>query len=463
LTRLGLCIGLCLVLTGALSCAPGGDRPHVVLISIDTLRADHLGSYGYERPTSPVMDALARDSIQFENAVSQAGWTLPSHMSLMTSLLPSRHGVTQERALHPDVVTLAESLEAAGYRGAGFSSWIYVSENYGFDQGFAEYRTLVDTQRLDISGGGGAYPAGRVVDSVESWLQRREDDPMFLFVHLFDPHMDYAPPTEFAEMFASPDPVSIDGRYATLEASIAGLHVDPAPLSDDELAHVEALYDGEIRYVDSQIEELLAALDASVGLDNCHVILLSDHGEEFMDHGSIEGHGWTLYEEVIHVPMMWRLPARELAGSRVAQPVGLIDVAPTLLDFLGLEAPSSFMGVSRREAMSGNETAGHVLSENDRFNLRMRALRGERYKLIQTADTGRNSAGVEIRAGLELYDLETDPGETLNLYDASDERSQALVSLLEAVMSGSETGLGNPEAELTEEQLEMLRSLGYVQ
>jgi arylsulfatase A-like enzyme len=230
LTRFGLFGGLLLLILALLSCAPGSDRPHVILISIDTLRADHLGCYGYERPTSPVIDALAAESIRFENAISQAGWTLPSHMSLMTSLMPSQHGVTQERALNPSVVTLAETLQDAGYASAGFSSWIYVSESYGFDQGFDEYRTLVDTQRLDVAGGGGAFPAGRVVDAVESWLLRRQDDPLFLFVHLFDPHMDYAPPAEFADIFAEGSGSTIDGRYETLKPYIRGLNAEPAKL-----------------------------------------------------------------------------------------------------------------------------------------------------------------------------------------------------------------------------------------
>lgn len=463
MTRARLLTGLSLLLAAAISCAPSAERPHVVLISIDTLRADHLGCYGYERETSPVIDALAGESVLFENAIAQAGWTLPSHMSLMTSLLPSRHGVTQERALHDGVATLAESLEEVGYHGAGFASWIYVSESYGFDQGFAEYRTLVDTDRLDLAGGGGAYPAGRVVDAVESWLTRAPDKPTFLFVHLFDPHMDYAPPQEYAQMFIGEDPPDIDGRYETLRPAIAGLTPEPDSLSTDELSHVEALYDAEIRYVDTQIGELLRAVDAKLGLERCHVILLSDHGEEFMDHGSIEGHGWTLYEEIVHVPMLWRMPGASAAGTKVEQPVALIDVAPTLLDHLGIEAPESFMGQSRRRAMGGEEQPGHVLSENDRFNIRKRVLRGERYKLIHTADTGRNSAGVAIQAGYELFDLQSDPAERHNLYAAGEERSEAMVALLQAALSGSAPDLANPEAELSDEQLELLRSLGYVQ
>jgi arylsulfatase A-like enzyme len=463
LTRVGLLVGLGLSLLGAFSCAPGAERPHVILISIDTLRADHVGCYGYDRPTTPAIDALALESIRFENAISQAGWTLPSHMSLMTSLMPSQHGVTQERALNPAIVTLAESLQNAGYTTAGFASWIYVSENYGFGQGFDEYRTLVDTRRLDVAGGGGAFPAGRVVDAVQGWLSRRGDDPVFLFVHLFDPHMDYVPPGEYAEMFAEADPPSIDGRYETLKRYIRGLNESPASLSPRELHHVESLYDGEIRYVDSQIEELLASLDASLGLGNCHLILLSDHGEEFMDHGSIEGHGWTLYEEVVHVPLLWRLPAKARGGGTVAAPVGLIDVAPTLLDYLQIDAPEAFRGKSRRTAMEGDESPGYVLSENDRFNIEMRVLRGERYKLIHTADSGRNAAGVPILAGFELYDLVKDPAEAVNLYDPEDGRSHALVALLEASSGEAGAGVQNPAAELSEEQLELLRSLGYVQ
>ena len=462
-TPIGRFVGTALSILGCISCSPPADLPHVILISIDTLRDDHLGCYGADRPTSPAIDALALDAIQFEEAISQAAWTLPSHMSLMTSLMPSRHGVTASRALDPAVVTLAEALREAGYASAGFVSWVFLSKNFGFDQGFDEYWCLVDQQKLDMSGGGGALSAGPLVEGIMQWLTRREDHPLFLFVHLFDPHMDYVPPGEFSEIFAEADAPDINGRYETLRPFIRGLHEDPALLSEPALRHIESLYDGEIRYVDAQVQKLLAALDSCLGLEDCHVILLSDHGEEFMDHGSIEGHGWTLYEEIVRVPLIWRLPTGARAGTTVSVPVGLIDVAPTLLDFLGIDPPRGFEGVSRREVMEGRGDPGYVLAENDRFNIRQRVLRGNRLKLIHTADTGLNAAGVPIRSGFELYDLVNDPGETRNLFDPDEERSQALVALLNASIPEADGSIENPAAILSDAQLELLRSLGYVE
>lgn len=450
------------VVISACSPTPRPEIP-VILISIDTLRADHLGCYGYERDTSPAIDALARDSIRFSRAFSQSSWTLPSHVSLMTSQYPSTHRVTDDRfALPEEATTLADALQGAGYHTAGFVTWIYVSEVYGFAQGFDEFRTLIDRPQLEPASGRGAFPAQEAVSTVKSWLTQNQADPFFLFVHLFDPHMDYDPPAPYDTLFDPEYEGFATGQYRWMQPYIAGLNEFPLDIRPRDREHVEALYDGEIRYVDRQIEGLLTAIDEAVGLDRCLVILTSDHGEEFGEHGSMEGHGWTLYDEIVHVPLLVRLPARDRAGTTVDLPVELIDVAPTILAQLGLKAPDPFQGHSLLVEADGGPKVAYC--ETDRFNVIKRVVRGASHKLIHTRNTGRNAAGVPIQDGYELYDLEKDPGETQNLYDPQSPIAIALTDLL-ARHAAATTGAQPPppSAQLSPADIELLRSLGYVQ
>lgn len=452
------------ILLALFACSPGApERPHVVLISIDTLRADHVGSYGYERATTPTLDALAAESVRFDHAISAASWTLPSHMSVITSLRPSVHGVSQDRALDLGAETLAELLGEAGYRSAAWVSWVYLSPVFGFSQGFDEFNTMIDFDRVDMAGGGGALPADQVVDSAAKWLRGKGDEPLFLFVHLFDPHMDYAPPASHRELFG-PARADVSGSYESLKPYILGLNPTPPRFGAEKLAAVQALYDAEIRFADDALAELLAAIDAELGRENCVIAVMSDHGEEFLDHGSMEGHGWTLYEEIVRVPLILRRPGP--AAPRVVEaPVSLLDLAPTLCDLVGVAVPASFEGSSLLSLLDGGAARrNYAYSESDRFNVKRRSLRGARYKLIHTADSGVNSAGVPVIAGYELYDLSEDPGERRNLYREDEAQSQALRALLEEVTNmppGAVTQ--NPAAELTPEQIELLRSLGYVQ
>jgi arylsulfatase A-like enzyme len=451
-------------LLGACSNA-GPTRPHVILISIDTLRADHVGAYGYARPTTPAIDRLAAQSVRFDNAISPASWTLPAHMSLMTSLRPSVHGVDQDRALDLSATTLAEVLAQAGYRTGAFISWVYLSEVYGLQQGFDEFFTLIDRKQVDLASGAGAQRASQIADAVVDWLSGKRDRPNFLFVHFFDPHMDYDPPAQYRTMFGATQ--SSDGRYAALKPYMLGLNANPPQLASERLAEITALYDAEIRATDDALDRILQALDRELGLDNCLIVLLSDHGEEFLDHGSMEGHGWTLYEEIVRVPLLLRLPGPSPTARVVQSPVSLLDLAPTICDLLEVAVPASFEGSSLRPLCEGKaerKSAPYAYSEHDRFNVHKRSLRGERYKLIFTADSGRNSAGVPIVPGYELYDLHQDPQEQRNLYRAGEPQSEALRLLLEQLAKAPAAApLQNPAAELTPEQLELLKSLGYVQ
>lgn len=450
--------------------APAGDapptHPNIVLISIDTLRADHLGCYGYPRDTSPRIDALARAGVRFEHAYAQASWTLPSHMCLMTSQYPHVHGVQRESQSLADAgLTLAEVLSRGGYHTAAFISWIYVSRKFGFAQGFDEFVELLPPKDQIDNATTAAFKAEEVSDRAVRWLDKRPADrPFFLFVHYFDPHIDYDPPPPFDALFDRDHAGRASGKYAWLSPYIKELHQQPRRIAPRDLEHVVALYDGEIRYVDTYVGQLLDALQQKVGLENCLIVLTSDHGEELDDHGSMEGHQWTLYEEVVRVPLIIRPPGRRPAAAVVETPVELIDVATSLLAQVGISPPDAFQGGNVFDLTDrGFESPRPLFGEIQRHN-RRQFVRSGRYKLIHTDDIGKNSRGVPVVAGSELYDLSTDPRETRDLASQNAELVRTLTADLERMqVLVPESGSAAPQpAGLSEIERRQLESLGYV-
>lgn len=446
---------------------PPEAPPNIIFISIDTLRADHLGCYGYERDTSPGIDALAKESVRFDHAFSQSSWTLPSHMSMMTSQYPHVHGVETGRKPLPDsAVTLAEVLSSSGYYTAAFVSWVYVDSRYGFSQGFDAFKELIPPKNKVDSSTKWSFKAKQVADAAIEWVEKpnRGETPFFLFVHFFDPHIDYAPPDGYDKMFDPDYAGPAQGTFQWLKTYIKGIHRVPNKIAPRDLEHVKALYDGEIRYTDLHIKRLLDAVDKHVGLDNCLVVLTSDHGEEFFDHGSMEGHQWTLYDEIIHVPLIIRFPQHRHAGKVVSDPVELIDIAPTIIDFACAEAPPNFEGRSLRPlATSPPDAERLVFAETRRHTVRQ-SIRGPRYKLIHTDPTGTNARGIPIVSGYQLFDLEADPGEQKNIFDPDQDISKLLVSRLAAIRQSAGPGEDEDEdieVELSDEELRLLKSLGY--
>jgi len=347
---------------------PGVERhpqvDNVVLISIDSLRADRLGCYGNSHDTSPVIDQVARNGIRFENVTSPTSWTLPAHMSLFTgrSLLAHRV-ILQKDRLPEGVPTLAGALREGGLTTAGIVAAVFLDHTYGFDRGFDHYDDragtgafrpdapseaappiVTDTDTVNWKPG----PASEYVLRFESapvvtelalhWLRAHYDKRFFLFVHFWDVHYDYVPPPPFDKMF--------DPDY---KGSITGVdfYTNPAVRKDmpeRDVQHLLALYDGEIRWVDEHIARILSAL-ADLGVaDRTAVIITSDHGDEFFEHGG-KGHRRTLYREVLQVPLVMRIPG-EKAGAVVRNPVSLLDVAPTILDLAGAATPRGMEGTS---------------------------------------------------------------------------------------------------------------------
>ena len=275
---------------------PAGDpaRPDVILLSVDTLRADHLGVYGYDRPTSPYIDALAARGARFANTWSPAPWTLPSHTTMLSGQLTSTHGVIEDHLKIPaDVRMIQEVFHDAGYATAGVTATLFVSSKFGFERGFDSFEDfdITDTNINNLA----TVNAENVFANATDWAQKQEGGkPVFLFLHVYDVHYQYSPPEPWNEKFDRPG-TKADGRYKNYE------HYLRNPVPDEQLAHQMASYDEEIAYVDDQLRQFLERWEASGR--KAYFAITSDHGEEFAERGSW-GHGHTLYPEQLHVPLV---------------------------------------------------------------------------------------------------------------------------------------------------------------
>ncbi len=366
--------------------APG--RPNILLISVDTLRADHLGCYGYARDTSPHIDALAADGTVFEQVSSTSSWTLPSHASILTGRYPSHHRLQDDGLKLPsDIPTLAGGLQAAGYHTLAVVSHVYVSSAFGLERGFEAFDDSL------IEGGSRNPIAEEVVERVLERLTRETDRPYFAFVHFFDPHWPYTPPGDFGERFADPDyDGSIDGSMKSLNPFLG-----TKPMSEADREQMVALYDAEIAYVDHQLGRMLSALRERGLLDNTLVLLTGDHGEEFKEHGGL-GHGRTLYGEQLGVPLIASGHPSFAPGSRSHRVVSSVDLTATILDLAGADP---LPGADGQSLVRDRPEDRLVVAESIRFGIEMRALRAGVHKLIRIP-----SQGIEV-----FYDLRADPFE----------------------------------------------------
>ncbi|MCY2961728.1 MAG: sulfatase [Planctomycetota bacterium] len=314
--------------------------PNVVVIAIDTLRADALSSQGGRAGVSPRIDALAASGARFRAAFSHAPWTLPSFSSLYTSLPPQAHGAGGNvregwRALGEEQTTIAEHFRDAGWATHAIVNVDFLTEPFGTAQGFDDVDARIANDNHEVR------RAGPTTDAALRWLDARPERPFFLLVHYFDPHAEYDPPAPWRARFAAePDRESSGFRFGARE-HVVNHRNGRMPLDAATLARARALYDGEVAYTDDEVGRLLDGL-AARGLDaHTIVVLTSDHGEEFGEHGSWE-HGHTHFDELLHVPLVIRAPGLPPRG--VDEPVGLMDVAPTVCALAGLAPPPSFRG-----------------------------------------------------------------------------------------------------------------------
>jgi arylsulfatase A-like enzyme len=444
-----------IAMTGPVSSTPAAarlpGRPSIVVFLVDTLRADALGGYGQPAATSPRFDAFAREAIVFEDAWAQAPWTRSAVASIFTGLHVGTHGLDRvDRQLSAELPTLAESLHAGGYRTAGFSANPVVSRRFGFDQGFESWDEEEEL-RWD--------PASALVSRALRWLDGVRG-PFFLYVHALDPHSPYAPAPEHASPFALPSYRGETDTKVLLER--AGRGAGTAA----ELSFLRARYQGEVRQSDAAFGQLLDGLRARGLLDGSLVVFTSDHGEEFLEHGGTE-HGKTLYQEVIRIPLAVRLPGAARGGTRSADVVQQIDVMPTLLALVGRSAPQGVEGRDLSASWVGNggrtrEPA--VLFSEVRFEQADKvSARSGPLKLIVNLDPVGSWRADRFD---ELYDLAADPGEKVNLAASKPIDVRYLRNRIEGLKSLQAAHSARAEGsrvELSPEDLEQLRALGYVQ
>src|SRR6185369_5300439 len=365
------------------------ERCNVILISFDTVRADHVGSYGYERATTPNVDALAAKSIVFERAIAQAPWTLPSHAAMLSGLYPSRLGVLHypaSRVLSDQNTVLPEVFRAAGYATAGFTGGGFVSEHYGFNRGFDIYATR-----------GRHYEHN--IDTTLEWIDDHKRSPFFLFFHGYDAHRPYySKPADKTEMGLPADAESEQSHFC--------LRDDREDTNSDRRDKIVRYYDAAIHHGDRGIGVLLEALERMHLMENTVILLTSDHGEEFFEHGHCD-HVRFLYNESLHVPYMIYLPGQTVSARRIPGLIpASISVARTVLDIVGIE--HAMPGVTLLPMIEGKQKAFPVVySEADsapgQLSSRGRsiAITKNEIKLISYTDEGTD----------EAYNLVEDPGE----------------------------------------------------
>jgi len=441
-----------LLAAGCRSSRTESARPNVVVISIDTLRADHLGAYGYSRPTSPHLDALAASGVLFENAFSPSSWTLPAHASLLSGVSPYRHGAVAASArIRDDVPLLAELLGAQGYHTAAFVNAPFVGRDYGFARGFARFEQRFEQKRRDV-----AERHRQVLDAVPTL-----EPPFFLFVHYMDVHTPYRPPKEFnrfARDRRSSAVLKDIGEQSVVELQRAAregrLH-----MSEADRDRLIDLYDGEILAMDAKIGELVGALRER--FPDMIVVVTSDHGEEFLEHGGF-GHGETLYEEVLRVPLIVAGDG-VVAGARVREQASLLDVVPTLLERLAIAPATPLAGRSllpflRADREAPRDAAGSTGADGPEPLLGLHtashdgtlSLRGVRVP-------GRKLMRDDRRGTVELYDLASDPDERRNLAPAT--RDESLERALAALGSAAPSSAAPAPDPAT---VEALKALGYL-
>ena len=447
-SRLPLFAAACLTGAACTYSDPLPRRPHpIIIVDVDTLRADHLGCYGYQRPTSPHIDAFAREAAFFGWAFSQAPNTPPSQTSILTGLYPSTHGmVFDEDRVSQEVVTLAEALAGHGYTTAGFHDGGYMREVFGIGQGFTTY---------DDNHSQGLKAIG---PKAESWLREHADKNFLLLIHTYDPHTPYAPPPPFDTIFMAGVPAPTPGFEPTTkqmnEVRLSKFTNHPLTLPPNDVAYAMALYDGEIRYVDEWFGGFWKVV-CDLGLDRrATVVFLSDHGEEFQEHGSVMHE--KLYATVTRIPFMIRLPGGRLA-RRVDAVVESVDLMPTLLELAGAPLPAGVQGSSLVPFLTGRPAAGpHAAFSESPFFGRSRAVAFGDHHLLLNLKTG----------ATELYDVRNDPLEQDDIAASKPPVLEIMAGLLhsweEEVASSTVDRSGEP-APLDEETLEQLRQLGYVQ
>jgi len=405
----------------------GVDKPNVILITMDTTRADHIACYGYPDVKTPNLDALAGRGVLFEQAATSSPLTLPAHCSIMTGLYPTYHGVrvNGNTALSEEQTTIAEVLSAQGYRCGAFIGAFVLDGRWGLEQGFQQYDDQFDLQKYrHIDLGAVQRPGNEVMDKALAWLDGERANPFFAWIHLYDPHAPYEPPEPYFS-----------------EYSRRGL---------------VGQYDGEIAFMDEQIGRCVAWLEKNGLSQNTILVLIGDHGEGLGSHGE-ETHGYFIYDYAAHVPFIITTPLQGLRGVRVPSQVRSVDVFPTILGLVGIEGRAGVHGRSVIPLMFKPKTRdkapayGESMAPNIQFGWSpLQFLRATQYKYIDAPKA-------------ELYDIARDADEQTNLCGDLPEIARKMKAELDRLIAETSRGAPAPQAaNLDKETVERLAALGYI-
>jgi arylsulfatase A-like enzyme len=440
----------------------GQRARRIVLISIDTLRADHVGCYGYGKDTTPHIDALAADGALFSNVYAPSSWTLPSHVSLLTSLSCFRHGVNLETDRMDETrPTLADVLRTQGFLCAAVTGGGFLSPVFGFSKGFDVYRQVESSLWTSNA-------AGQVSAAALDWIDANRDRDFFLFVHTYQPHNPYIPPAPYDTKFQDA-PTSL--RMIDLGGHLGGPAGIFKALPEAERRAIVGLYDGEVGYTDTALVGALTAKLKALGIyDDTLIVLTSDHGEEFFEHGSWE-HGHSLYDESLKVPLVVKFPGSKFRGKRVGSFVRLIDVMPTIMEAFDVKADG--LGLDGRgllDVLRGREKkdravlahlAGGVL--NNAVPARTCFTDGRTKVILNSPYDAAATflAPPPAVPGVEAYDLAADPGEKTDIAARRAREAARLVSVMRELERAGRKPAGQKTV-IDAETEEKLRALGYI-
>ncbi len=428
-------------------------KKNVILISIDTLRADHMSCYGYARNTTPILDTFSKEGYLFKNVTSTSSWTAPAMASLFTTLMPSQHDIKHgvyksgsiygQEVLDESHVTLAEVLKENGLTTFGISSNPHMTEELGFAQGFDCFTLCKFRDAEEVS-----------KTAIELMTKHKDSKPFFLWVHYFDPHWPYRKREPWIYDYVPGYNAELKRFYHMNLPKVrtaAGIEKGSSILQK-----LVALYDSEINYVDQSIGKLL---DAVYGIEDTMIIMVSDHGEGFLEHNSLD-HGYQLYEEFINVPLIIKHPAKRSEKKSFHTPCSIIDIPLTILDWLDIKNTYHFQGKSLLPLImekTPDEVDGSdriIFSELNRFGKDLTSLRIGKWKYIHDFKNKKE----------ELYDLSVDPGETINVLTEEPEfHNEVRNKLSEWLTAVGEPKVKTKRVELNDESVERLKSLGYIE
>ncbi len=433
---------LVFLLTTSLTSCSQPPRPNIILITIDTLRPDHLSCYGYQRETSPNIDTLAKDSAVFTQAISQASVTLVSVASLLTATYPTKHGLVGQHPhfakelSYPNIIGM---LEKKDYQTAIFlpyakfiTRWLYKIADHIFRANYAE-KSFFEFAKADV-----------LTQEAMGWVEDNSLSSFFVWLHYNEPHASYEPPPPYDSLYVG-DELYGTGNRECFRYKEAAEHINDIQKLDYHIAQ----YDGEIRYVDHWVGKLMDYLKEKDLYDDSLIILSSDHGEAFGEHDLWYCHGATLYDILIRVPLIIKLPRGQLKGKVINRQVRLVDIVPTILDYLDIEIPGHIDGESLMPLLEERPdySAQFSFSKTDTIN----ALRTEEWKLIYDEKDGH----------YELYDLKKDPCELNDVYALQKEMADFLRPKMQEIL-GSYEYTTKELGEEDSQTLELLRSLNYI-